>query len=161
MSGSTIDRVLELVGIVAEIDAFHLDDDLQAARDALTDAMDAEVGAAELVELSDALQVEIDRFRAVGAKMRYHVVLEEGPECYGVTVPRLPGCISADTSPDRALESVKDAIELHVSEMIKNGEAAVVKDRLSKSDWTSSGVELVDGSWFVVDVVVPVSEVAS
>ena len=51
--------------------------------------------------------------------MRFPVVLhtDDGVR-YGVTVPDLPGCFSAGDTFDEALESVLEAIDLHVETLI-------------------------------------------
>lgn len=51
----------------------------------------------------------------VGEKMRFPVVLhtDDGVR-YGATVPDLPGCFSAGNSFEDALDSVREAIDLHL-----------------------------------------------
>lgn len=54
--------------------------------------------------------------------MRYPIVLhtDDGTR-YGVTVPDLPGCFSAGDSFDAALESVAEAIDLHLEGLSEEG----------------------------------------
>ena len=54
--------------------------------------------------------------------MRFPVVLhtDDGVR-YGVTVPDLPGCFSAGDTFDEALDSVREAIELHLEGLIEEG----------------------------------------
>ena len=54
--------------------------------------------------------------------MRFPVVLhtDDGIR-YGVTVPDLPGCFSAGDTLDEALDSVREAIDLHIEGLIAEG----------------------------------------
>lgn len=51
------------------------------------------------------------------------VIHKEKNSAYGVSVPDLPGCISAGDTLDEALAMVREAIELHLEAMIEDGEA--------------------------------------
>src|SRR3989338_4900062 len=55
--------------------------------------------------------------------MRFPVVLhtDDGVR-YGVTVPDLPGCFSAGDTFDDALDSVVEAIDLHLEGLTEEGE---------------------------------------
>ena len=54
--------------------------------------------------------------------MNYPVVLHKDRDSdYGVTVPDLPGCFSAGKTVDEALAMAKEAIELHIEELIDEG----------------------------------------
>lgn len=56
--------------------------------------------------------------------MRYPVVIHKDPDSdYGVTVPDLPGCFSAGTTLDEALEETVEAIECHLEGMLLDGES--------------------------------------
>lgn len=48
--------------------------------------------------------------------MKWRVVLEHDPETndWAVWCPELPGCSSAGTSKEEALENIKEAIELYI-----------------------------------------------
>lgn len=55
--------------------------------------------------------------------MHYPVVIHKDPDSdYGVTVPDLPGCFSAGTTLDEALEETVEAIECHLEGMLLDGE---------------------------------------
>jgi predicted RNase H-like HicB family nuclease len=55
--------------------------------------------------------------------MRYPVVIHKDPDSdYGVTVPDLPGCFSAGSTVDEALDHAREAIELHLEGLIEDGE---------------------------------------
>jgi predicted RNase H-like HicB family nuclease len=54
--------------------------------------------------------------------MIYPIVIHKDKDSdYGVTVPDLPGCFSAGTSLDDALNMAKEAIELHLEGLIEEG----------------------------------------
>ena len=54
--------------------------------------------------------------------MRFPVVLHtDNGIRYGVTVPDLPGCFSAGDTLDEALDSVREAIDLHLEGLIEAG----------------------------------------
>ncbi len=55
--------------------------------------------------------------------MRFPVVLhsDDGVK-YGVTVPDLPGCFSAGETFDEALDSVLEAINLHLEGLVEEGQ---------------------------------------
>jgi predicted RNase H-like HicB family nuclease len=54
--------------------------------------------------------------------MRYLVVVERGSTSFGAYVPDLPGCIAVGESREEVLESIHDAIELHLEALRENGE---------------------------------------
>ena len=55
--------------------------------------------------------------------MNFLVAIHKDPDSdYGVTVPDLPGCFSAGSTFAEALVMAKEAIELHVSAMLDDGE---------------------------------------
>lgn len=52
-----------------------------------------------------------------------HVILHPAEEGgYWVEVPSLPGCFSQDETKEEALENIKEAIVLHIEDMIAAGE---------------------------------------
>lgn len=54
--------------------------------------------------------------------MRYPIALHTDDNVrYGVTVPDMPGCFSAGDSIDEAIESVKEAIDLHAEGLVEEG----------------------------------------
>ena len=54
--------------------------------------------------------------------MRYLVVVEKGSTSFGAYVPDLPGCIAVGESRKEVLESIHEAIELHLEALRANGE---------------------------------------
>jgi predicted RNase H-like HicB family nuclease len=53
--------------------------------------------------------------------MCYVIVIEKGPSSYGAYVPELPGCVAAAESRDEVLRLIREAIQLHLEEMRKEG----------------------------------------
>jgi predicted RNase H-like HicB family nuclease len=82
--------------------------------------------------------------------MRYPVVLhsDDGTR-WGVTVPDLPGCFSAGDSMDEALESVVEAIDLHL-EGITEGGGDVPAAHLV--DAHRANPEFEGGTWALVEI---------
>ena len=82
--------------------------------------------------------------------MRFPVVLHsDDGQRFGVTVPDLPGCFSAGDSFDEALESVREAIELHLEGMADDDEdiptpRPIAEHRLNP--------DYGDGIWALVDM---------
>ena len=82
--------------------------------------------------------------------MRFPVVLhtDDGVR-FGVTVPDLPGCFSAGDTFDAALDSVVEAIDLHLEGIVEEGgEVPVPKpiaEHLANPDFT-------EGVWAAVEV---------
>jgi predicted RNase H-like HicB family nuclease len=54
--------------------------------------------------------------------MRYLVVVEKGPTSYGAYVPDLPGCVAAADSKEEVLSLIREAIELHLEDLLNSGE---------------------------------------
>jgi predicted RNase H-like HicB family nuclease len=82
--------------------------------------------------------------------MRFPVVLhtDDGVR-YGVTVPDLPGCFSAGDTFDAALESVLEAIDLHLEGIIADGGDLPVPRPIAEH---RANPDYADGVWAVVDV---------
>jgi predicted RNase H-like HicB family nuclease len=55
--------------------------------------------------------------------MKYAVILEQGENSFGAYVPDLPGCIAAGETKEKALALIAEAIELHIEDLRKRGEA--------------------------------------
>ncbi len=53
--------------------------------------------------------------------MRYTVILEHGKDSWGAHVPDLPGCVAAGDTRDEALSLIREAIELHIEGLRKEG----------------------------------------
>lgn len=55
--------------------------------------------------------------------MKFPVVLHKDPDSdFGVTVPDVPGCFSAGSTMDQALDNVREALELHFEGLVADGE---------------------------------------
>lgn len=82
--------------------------------------------------------------------MKFTVVLhsDDGTR-YGVTVPDLPGCFSAGDTLDEALESVREAIDLHVETLIEDGADIPARAPLAAHQ---ANPDYAGGVWAVVDV---------
>jgi len=82
--------------------------------------------------------------------MRYPVVLhtDDGTR-YGVTVPDLPGCFSAADTFDDAMESVKEAIDLHLEGLVEDGGDVPVPRPITEH---RGNADFADGIWAMVDV---------
>jgi predicted RNase H-like HicB family nuclease len=82
--------------------------------------------------------------------MHYPVVIHKDKDSdYGVTVPDLPGCFSAGTTVDDAMAMAKEAIELHLEQIIDDGEPVPKPGRIEdhKAKRTYAG-----GTWAVVTI---------
>ena len=82
--------------------------------------------------------------------MFYPVVVHKDPDSdYGVSIPDLPGCISAGATLNEALEAAKDAIECHIEGMLIDGESVPIGGEVDRyrqdPEWT-------DGIWGLVQV---------
>ena len=82
--------------------------------------------------------------------MKIAVVLHsDDAERYGLTVPDLAGCFSAGDSIEDALESVKEAIELHLEGLLEEGEDMPVVTSITQHQ---NNPDYSGGVWAVVDV---------
>jgi len=82
--------------------------------------------------------------------MKFIVVLHtDDGQRFGVTVPNLAGCYSAGDSLDDALDSVREAIDLHVETMIEDGAAIPAAASLAHHQ---DNPDYAGGIWAVVDV---------
>lgn len=82
--------------------------------------------------------------------MRFPIVLhtDDGIR-YGVTVPDLPGCFSAGDTFEDALESVKEAIDLHLEGLVEDGKDVPVPRAITEH---RANPDFADGVWAVVDI---------
>ena len=82
--------------------------------------------------------------------MRFPVVLhtDDGVR-YGVIVPDLPGCFSAGDTFDEALDSVREAIELHLERLIEEGGDVPVPRAIAAH---RANPDFADGVWAAVDI---------
>ena len=53
--------------------------------------------------------------------MQYLVVVEKTETSFGAYVPDLPGCVAVGQSRDEVLRLIREAIELHLEEMVGSG----------------------------------------
>lgn len=82
--------------------------------------------------------------------MRFPVVIHKDTNSdYGVTVPDLPGCFSAGSTLEEALENAEEAIECHVEAMLADGEVLPVP---SSIEVYNKRVEFKGGVWALVTV---------
>lgn len=82
--------------------------------------------------------------------MRFPVVLhsDDGVR-YGVTVPDLPGCFSAGDTFDAALDSVLEAIDLHLEGLVEDGGDIPAPCSVATH---RANPDYADGVWAAVDV---------
>ncbi len=69
---------------------------------------------------------------------------------YGVSVPDLPGCISAGSTFSEALSMVKQAIELHLEALLDDG--LEIPDPTTDFDSLRSNSDYADAIWAIVSV---------
>lgn len=82
--------------------------------------------------------------------MRFPVVLhtDDGVR-FGVTVPDLPGCFSAGDSLDAALDSVREAIDLHLEGLTEDGGDVPAPKSIAEHQ---ANPDFANGVWAAVDV---------
>jgi predicted RNase H-like HicB family nuclease len=82
--------------------------------------------------------------------MRFPVVLhsDDGTR-FGVTVPDLPGCFSTGDDFDKALDSVKEAIELHLEGLVEAGGEIPVPRPIADH---RANPDFAEGIWATVEV---------
>jgi len=82
--------------------------------------------------------------------MKFIVVLHsDDGQRYGATVPDLPGCFSGGNTLDDALESVREAIDLHVEGLIEDSIEVPLAMTLAQHQ---ANPDYAGGVWAVVDV---------
>ena len=82
--------------------------------------------------------------------MRFPVVIHKDEDSsYGVSVPDLPGCISANDTVDGAFTSVREAILLHLDGMLAHGYPLPTPQPIQQH---LGNPAYVDGIWGYVDV---------
>jgi len=82
--------------------------------------------------------------------MKFPIVLHTDDSMrYGVTVPGLPGCFSAGDTLDDALDSIREAIDLHLEGMAEEGISLPEPRSLAEYQ---ADPNYADGVWAVVDV---------
>jgi len=82
--------------------------------------------------------------------MQFPVVLhtDDGTH-FGVTVPDLPGCFSGGNSVEHALESVRQAIDLHLEGLVEGGENVPTPRPIAQH---RANPDFVGGVWALVTV---------
>lgn len=82
--------------------------------------------------------------------MKFIVLLHtDDGQRFGATVPDLAGCFSGGDSLDNALNSVREAIDLHVEALIEDGTAIPVATSLSVHQ---ANPDYAGGVWAVVEM---------
>ena len=82
--------------------------------------------------------------------MRFPVVLHSDDGIrFGVTVPDLPGCFSAGDTFDEALDSVMEAIDLHLEGLMEDGGNIPAPRPIAAH---LANPDFADGVWAAVDV---------
>ena len=82
--------------------------------------------------------------------MKYAVYLEKDPDSdFGVTVPDLPGCFSAGTTVEEALENAAEAILTHLEGLLLDGETVPAPTSVNTLRTRSRARDL---TWALVDV---------
>jgi len=82
--------------------------------------------------------------------MKYAVFLEkESNSDYGVTVPDLPGCCSAGTTVEEALENVQEAILTHVEGLLMDNDIVPNPSSIEK---LKDGINSPKIIWSIVNV---------
>ncbi len=81
--------------------------------------------------------------------MKFTVVLHtDDGRRYGVTVPDLPGCFSGGDDIEDALESVLEAIDLHVETLLEEGGELPARQPIAAHQ---ANPDYAGGVWAVVD----------
>ena len=85
-----------------------------------------------------------------GPEVRYPVVIhkEEGSD-YGVSVPDLPGCISAGRTMQEALESAREAVAAHIEGMLLDADRVPPPTSI---DAHQGNADYAGGVWALVPV---------
>ena len=82
--------------------------------------------------------------------MRYPIVIhKEKDSDYGVIVPDLPGCYSAGTTLDEAIENAREAIECHLEGLLLDGEPIPAPGNIETHQ---DNPDYAGGVWSVVDI---------
>ena len=66
-------------------------------------------------------------------RLMYAVIFEQTRNGYGASVPDVPGCVSAGDSWDETREMIRDALGVHIEDMLEQGEP-LPEPKMSISD---------------------------
>ena len=90
----------------------------------------------------------------------YPIVIHKDPDSdYCVTVPDLPGCITAGDTLDDAQNQVLEAIQCHIEGMLLDGEPIPEAKEIA---FHQNNPDYVDGTWKSVSISLPdISEIQS
>ena len=64
-------------------------------------------------------------------KYRMSVIVEKDQDGYFVFCPELQGCYTQGDTYEEAMENIKDAIRLHIEDMLESGEDIPLVDSIS------------------------------
>jgi predicted RNase H-like HicB family nuclease len=82
--------------------------------------------------------------------MNYPVVIHKDENSdYGVTIPDIPGCFSAGSNIEEAIENSKEAILCHIEGLLMDNEDIPLPNSIEKH---KDDPEYSDGTWALVDV---------
>jgi predicted RNase H-like HicB family nuclease len=73
-------------------------------------------------------------------KMKYLVVIEQGPTSFGAYVPDLPGCVAVAKTRRGVRRLIREAIQLHVEDMAQSRLSHPQTNRCQRIRGTSIGL---------------------
>lgn len=79
--------------------------------------------------------------------MHYPILIRKNRRTFGVSVPDLPGCISAGKSVEDAIAMAREAIELHLQGLIEDGQVPPAPTTI---DDLQADPEHASGVWAIV-----------
>ncbi len=85
--------------------------------------------------------------------MNYAIVLVPGPENWGAFSPNVPGCVAIGDTPEEALASFMEALEVHLDDLREQGLPIPAEYESPEEGIDSKGVYL---PWAKVDRTVKV-----
>jgi predicted RNase H-like HicB family nuclease len=94
----------------------------------------------------------VKKYRSIGGKMKYPIAIELGGDekAWGVIVPDLPGCFSADDDGlQQAIDKAKEAIKLWIEVAIDLNEEISPPSKLAA---LHQRVEFKGMSWALIDI---------
>lgn len=99
----------------------------------------------------DLLDDQVSYRDQQGNTMKFIIAIDPGTstQAWGVAVPDLPGCFSAGDTLDEAMKNACEAIDLHVSTLIEDGDPIPAA---SSMEALQADPEYRGWVWAVVDV---------